>query len=512
MLIAVEENVAQHLHVNTRMVDEQQLMKADCWSIRATGDFMIIMNNLLTVPIIVRHPQRFNDSRSFVAAFKREFIHVLEDLPIPRAKVKQIRERQFAQIKFVRSVAPALQQRLQIFQNLLTRPDAIQWDADPSNSAISFALMKKIKLQIADSGSPSSVADLVGSYVMNEFKVPAHPKIDDHNEQYLYQASTLNDVMKESAVSELIIRDYQTYLKKLNKSDRVIERNVNEAIDFIAFLSGNEETILEDLTTVYYYVYRYSKRQGQALSRSRYKEIGMALREFARFLRKNNLFSPADFDQFSQALSQAIDNATPVKEGYRLERMIRRAEGELERRRTLLRTARQFGDKQYQLQVELATYEPMMWRQININGETRLDELCYCVLASFGAQGSHLFALQAEGKTYQLPYLDGEEDITLHWLGEFPESTKFKLEYDFGESWQFNIKINKIKPHRRHRLNSEIPQIVGGSGQGIIDDIGGVAGLELAAQDDSMIDEGLDISQLQNELPARMIDISHRYQ
>ncbi|MFR5008194.1 MAG: hypothetical protein ACLUB8_02295, partial [Limosilactobacillus vaginalis] len=147
VLIAVENNVAQHLHANTRLADEQRLMRTDAWSIRVTGDFMIVMNNLLSLPVIVRHPQQFSDPRAFTATFKRELIRLLEVLPVPRVKVRMIRDAQLKQVEFVRPVVPALQQRLQIFQNLLTRPDIVQWDDDPSNPAISLALMKNLKLQ-----------------------------------------------------------------------------------------------------------------------------------------------------------------------------------------------------------------------------------------------------------------------------------------------------------------------------------------------------------------------------
>ena len=46
VLIAVENNVAQHLHANTRLADEQRLMRTDACLIWVTGVFMIVINNL----------------------------------------------------------------------------------------------------------------------------------------------------------------------------------------------------------------------------------------------------------------------------------------------------------------------------------------------------------------------------------------------------------------------------------------------------------------------------------
>ena len=207
VLIAVENNVAQHLHANVRLTNEQRLMRTDAWSVRVTGDFMIVMNNLLSLPVIVRHPQHFSDPRSFTSAFKREFIRLLEVLPVPRAKIRMIRDAQLKQVDFVQPLIPVLQQRLQIFQNLLTRPDIIQWDDDPSNPAISLSLMKNLKLQDPETDEIQTAMDLFENYVINNFAVVAHPNLNEHNRRYLYHSSSLNDVINESEVSEEIIED-----------------------------------------------------------------------------------------------------------------------------------------------------------------------------------------------------------------------------------------------------------------------------------------------------------------
>lgn len=399
VLIAVENNVAQHLHANTRLSDEQQLMHTNAWSVRVTGDFMIVMNNLLSLPVIVRHPQHFSDPRSFTAAFKRELIRLLEMLPVPRAKIRMIRDEQLKQVEFVQPVVPALQQRLQIFQNLLTRPDIVQWDDDPSNPAISLALMKNLKLQNAETNEVQTVMDLFKNYVSNDFAVVAHPQLNDHNRRYLYRSASLNDVMNESEVSEVIMADYQKALEKLGKSDQIIDRNTDYALDYLTYLAEMGETMLDDVSAIYYYLYDYGKRNNDRLTTSRYRGMSAAFREFGRFLKRQQLFSDADFDQFSQALTQAIDDATPAKEGYRLERMLHSAEAELERRRSLLRHAHRYNNLQYQLKVELADYQPSMWRRMQFNGETRLDDLCYFIMASFQATGSHLYNLHLKGKT-----------------------------------------------------------------------------------------------------------------
>lgn len=512
VLIAVENNVAQHLHANTRLVDEQQLMSTDTWSIRVTGDFMIVMNNLLSLPVIVRHPQQFSDPRSFTAAFKRELIRLLEVLPVPRVKIRMIRDEQLKQVSFVRPVTPALQQRLQIFQNLLTRPDIIQWDDDPSNPAISLALMKNLKLQNIETNEIQTATELFESYVINNFALAAHPNLNEHNRRYLYHSKSLNDVMNESEVSEEIIKDYQLSLEQLGKSDQIIDRDTDYATDYLSYLAELGNTILDDVSAIYYYVFNYGKRNNERLTTSKYRGMGASFREFGRFLKRQHLFANADFDQFSQALNQAIDDATPAKAGYRLERMLHSAESELARRRSSLRHAYNYRKLQYQVKVSLADYQPSMWRRFRFNGETRLDDFCYFIMASFGATGSHLYDLRLNKKNYQLPYLDGGENITLHWLGEIKDGDRLTLEYDFGDSWQFNILVEKVSSSSRYRLISTDPKVLSGSGKGIVDDIGGTAGLELAAQDDPTINEGFNVNQLQKKWVELTTKIAKRYQ
>lgn len=512
VLIAVENNVAQHLHANIRLTNEQRLMRTDAWSVRVTGDFMIVMNNLLSLPVIVRHPQHFSDPRSFTSAFKREFIRLLEVLPVPRAKIRMIRDAQLKQVDFVQPLIPVLQQRLQIFQNLLTRPDIIQWDDDPSNPAISLSLMKNLKLQDPETDEIQTAMDLFENYVINNFAVVAHPDLNEHNRRYLYHSSSLNDVINESEVSEEIIEDYQTSLEQMNKSNQIIDRDTDYALDYLSYLAENSQTVLDDVSVIYYYVYNYEKRNGEHITVSKYRGMGAAFREFGRFLKRQDLLTDADFDQFSQALNQAVDDVTPTKDGYRLERMLHSAEAELAHRRSLLHHAHRYNKFQYQVKVELADYQPSMWRRFQFNGETRLDDLCYFIMASFQATGSHLYNLQMDGQNYQLPYLDGGENITLHWLGEAKQGDKLTLEYDFGDSWRFNIVIEKVTTVRRYRLVPEEPKLLAGSGKGIVDDIGGTAGLELAAQDDPSINNDLNINQLQDNWTELTTQIARRYQ
>lgn len=510
VLITVEQNVASHLHANAQMTDPDQVLKPNSWSVRVAGDFMIVMNNLLSLPVIVRHPQRFNDSRSFVAAFKREFLRMLEIMPVPRGKIGMIRDEQFATVSFASPIPAAIQQRLQVFQNLLKEPGVIRWDDDPSNPVIAMRLAKSIKLQNPDTGDSQSIMGMFKDYVINDFVLPAHPQLNEHNRQYLYHSSSLNDVVNESAVTEKIIADYTTALSERNKSDQIIDRDTDLADDYLSYLAEEGQSIIDDLTLPYYYILDYSSRTDEELSLTALRGMRAAFREFARFLRNEDLFSTADFDEFTQAMNQAVDQLMPERQGFRLERMLHSAESELQRRRSLLSHARKYANQSYQLRVELDDYHPKMWRRMTLNGETRLDELCYLILASFHATGSHLYAINHDQTIYQLPYLDNGENITLHWLGEFKQGDRLRLDYDFGDSWSFTITIEKVTKHRS--LTAQLPTLLAGTGQGIVDDIGGVAGLEVAAQDDSQLNEDLNLKREQAQWQNNAQNIARRYE
>lgn len=139
MIIAVENSLAQHLHINSQVIAPSDLLETNVWTIRVTGEFMIIMNNLMSLPIIVRYPQRFNDSRSFIGVFKREFLSLLEVSPIPHVKIRMIRDAQFSKVVFTRQIQPETQQQLQMYQNLMMGPNSIiGWEKDPTNAEIRF--------------------------------------------------------------------------------------------------------------------------------------------------------------------------------------------------------------------------------------------------------------------------------------------------------------------------------------------------------------------------------------
>ena len=185
MIIAVDSSFAQHLHVNPHEVAEQDLNDAQAWSVHLIGDFMVVMNNQLAVPVIVRHPQLFNDSRSFIAGFKREFLRLMEAASLPHAKIRLIRDDQLATVQFTYLMTPAIERQLKKCEEMLTGTGAlIDWDEQPNNTEIALQLADKLQVMDPQLEDTVPVMDMLEKYSLDEFHLPAHPAFNEQNRRW----------------------------------------------------------------------------------------------------------------------------------------------------------------------------------------------------------------------------------------------------------------------------------------------------------------------------------------
>lgn len=501
MIIAVERATAQGLHVNPQ--PQNNVVSDDLtWSVRVTGDFVIIMNNRFALPVIIRHPQRFKDSRSFIAEFKREFINLLEELPVPHAKIRLVRDGQFDNVQFTLGIDTDATAYLQTYQNLLTGPnEIINWDEEPTNTEISLQLAEETWME-DDQDNSISVMELFEQYTMEKYHLPAHPTFNEHNRKYLYRSSSLNDIINAVAVSQLFLADYRNRLDQLGKSDQIIDRDTDVAADYCSYCEANGISPLDDLTMPYYYLLHYQENSDEDVSDTQLKGIATALREFARFMRRQELFSSEDCEQFIQAVAQSGDDHYSKQRYYHLQRIVKDLQIQLNNQRQAIVAPRAYAKRRMRVRVNLADYSPEIWREFEVGGDTRLDKFCMQVLATFNARGSHLFNLQTGRKFYQLPMMESDfgdiEDLTAHWLGDFPVGTQLTLNYDFGDSWEFEIKIEDESSQSRLQ-NDGHAHLLAGFGSGIIEDIGGTEGLRQAAQDDLTINQQIDVAAYQQQ-------------
>jgi hypothetical protein len=113
-----------------------------------------------------------------------------------------------------------------------------------------------------------------------------------------------------------------------------------------------------------------------------------------------------------------------------------------------------FQSAKYQLKVVLLGSEPPIWRRLQVPGDARLDWLHAVLQVAIGWTNSHLHAFTAGGARYsdtRVRFAEFEGDP------EILEERKFSLrqivpreqdalayEYDFGDSWEHEITVDKI--------------------------------------------------------------------
>lgn len=175
----------------------------------------------------------------------------------------------------------------------------------------------------------------------------------------------------------------------------------------------------------------------------------------------------------------------------------------------------------YRFHAELLDYTPKIWRRFEINGIKSMAELGYALMVLFEMRASHLFGftydygkqifqeMQAEygdaalertlGKDamtdrrkvwrFELPsedrYENGQEkwmDASRYRLKDITTETPrdFLFEYDYGDNWRVGLTLESCD--KTEISASELPRVLEGAGFGIIEDCGGVGGLEELAK------------------------------
>ncbi|MCL1852256.1 MAG: plasmid pRiA4b ORF-3 family protein [Peptococcaceae bacterium] len=175
----------------------------------------------------------------------------------------------------------------------------------------------------------------------------------------------------------------------------------------------------------------------------------------------------------------------------------------------------------YRFYAELKDYKPKIWRRFEINGEKTIAELGYALMIMFEMQASHLFCFNENVRGASLAALRtqfSEEQIQKVWSkGEWDDFTKnvryelpfgdsflgdnerlevanriklqqisrkpgWKLtfEYDYGDGWEVDLEL--IACEKLEVSLADLPCVNEGEGVGIVEDVGGIPGLEELAK------------------------------
>jgi hypothetical protein len=105
----------------------------------------------------------------------------------------------------------------------------------------------------------------------------------------------------------------------------------------------------------------------------------------------------------------------------------------------------------YQIKVTLKGSRPPIWRRMQVINDTTLAQLHRLLQCVMGWEDAHLYQFVVSGTRYGDPRLLGELDaedartVPLATLG-LGEKRKFLYEYDFGDSWEHELLVEKILP------------------------------------------------------------------
>src|SRR5581483_3786798 len=135
----------------------------------------------------------------------------------------------------------------------------------------------------------------------------------------------------------------------------------------------------------------------------------------------------------------------------------------------------------YQLKVTLRDTHPPIWRRIQLRGDMRLSQLHRVLQIAMGWTDSHLHQFRVGGRYYGIPDREfgdsetiNESRIRLNQIAQ-TDKARFVYEYDFGDSWEHEISVEKIFKHAQLLKH---PVCVAGKRACPPEDVGGIWGYE----------------------------------
>ncbi|MGD0461847.1 MAG: plasmid pRiA4b ORF-3 family protein [Tepidisphaeraceae bacterium] len=143
------------------------------------------------------------------------------------------------------------------------------------------------------------------------------------------------------------------------------------------------------------------------------------------------------------------------------------------------------GGDAYQLKITLRGSKPPIWRRVVVPADLTLSRLHVVIQLAMGWDDCHLHLFEIDGQTFQGPGPDGYLSDDMDFLDESQyrlsdlanrERAKFRYEYDFGDSWEHVILVEKIIPA------ADKPKVMvctAGKGRCPMEDSGGIWGYHI---------------------------------
>lgn len=108
----------------------------------------------------------------------------------------------------------------------------------------------------------------------------------------------------------------------------------------------------------------------------------------------------------------------------------------------------------YQLKITLKDIRPPIWRRVQVDSDITLGQFHWVIQLSMGWTNSHLHSFSIRGVEYGVPMPDlgfdemdlrDEQSVKLSRLVS-GEKFKFSYLYDFGDSWEHDVLVEKVLP------------------------------------------------------------------
>ncbi len=165
----------------------------------------------------------------------------------------------------------------------------------------------------------------------------------------------------------------------------------------------------------------------------------------------------------------------------------------------------------YQLEISLASTDPVIWRRIEVPSSLSLEDLHTVIQMAMGWQDLHLHRFQCGMRFYGPQLADDYMDTTIRDESryllidlekEFLQGVVYT--YDFGDNWEHVVLLEKVNPQNEA---NPLPYVLEGAGACPPEDIGGAPMYEeflkyLSGSGDADLMEYFDIPALQTFDPS----------
>jgi hypothetical protein len=117
--------------------------------------------------------------------------------------------------------------------------------------------------------------------------------------------------------------------------------------------------------------------------------------------------------------------------------------------------------KVYQLKISLRDISPMIWRRVLIESDTSIAHLHAVLQIAMGWEDLHLHRFRVHGKAYGISRAGGilfDNDACQVKLSDFKlrAGERFVYEYDMGDFWQHDIRLERILPLEPRKLDPNL--------------------------------------------------------